>query len=727
MTKNGTRLILNLFFILTLLFLTACSQQPWNNPYPSNQAKKNILYTSFSTPPKTLDPAKSYSSDETQFIAQIYEPPLQYHYLKRPYTLVPLTLSTMPTITYLDKNGKKLPQDVPRSSIAFSIYELTVKPGIYYQFHPAFAKKKNGSYWYHNLSGHREAVNQLADFKQVGTRELIAEDYIYEIKRLAQPGINSPIYELMKTKILGLQEFRNRLIQQSTYPSRLKSLREYPLAGAKTIDRYRYRIILNGHYPQFIYWLSMPFFAPIPWEADVFYDQPGMQAKNITFDWYPVGTGPYTLIENNPNRRMVLQKNLLFHDEYFPREGFTTADIEAGFLRNAGKKIPFIDQAIFSLEKESIPRWNKFLQGYYDLSTISSDSFDQAIRIDQAGQPVLTPTLQKCGIRLRTTTTPTLIYIGFNMLDKVIGGKSERARKLRLAMSIAVDFDEYINLFLNGRGTPAQGPLPPGIFGSLQGAAAINPFIYEWSPRGPLRKSITIAKNLMREAGYPNGIDPKTNEPLLLNYDALITSGPEEKMFLDWMRQQFAKIGIQLNIRGTEYNRFQEKIRVGHSQIYMWAWAADYPDPENFLFLLYGPNSKVKSGGENTANYQNQRYDDLFDQMKGLPNNRDRLQIIQQMLMIARHDAPWIWGVNPKEFVLSHTWNAPFKSNVVSYNTLKYQQVNPLLREQLQKKWNKVILWPLALLFFLALLFGLPVMIRYWQKERFSIKRTTRS
>ena len=77
------------------------------------------------------------------------------------------------------------------------------------------------------------------------------------------------------------------------------------MLGVKKIDRYTFSIVLNKQYPQFIYWLAMPFFSPMPWEADLFYGQKSLQKKNITLNWFPVGTGPFRLIENNPNLRMV--------------------------------------------------------------------------------------------------------------------------------------------------------------------------------------------------------------------------------------------------------------------------------------------------------------------------------------------------------------------------------------------------------------------------------------
>ena len=136
----------------------------------------------------------------------------------------------------------------------------------------------------------------------------------------------------------------------------------------------------------------------MPWEADLLYSQKGFAEKNISLDWYPIGTGPFMLTENNPNRRMVLERNPNFRGELFPIDGEKT-DQNMGLLDDAGKKMPFIDKAIYSLEKESIPAWNKFLQGYYDTSGIVSDSFDQAVQFNTQGDAQLTEEMEQKGIK----------------------------------------------------------------------------------------------------------------------------------------------------------------------------------------------------------------------------------------------------------------------------------------------------------------------------------------
>ena len=324
---------------------------------------------------------------------------------------------------------------------------------------------------------------------------------------MAHPRIHSPIVGLMEKYILGLDEFSVTLknIFKTKSDKEFLNLNDYTLAGAKLIDKYTFEIVLKEKYPQFLYWLSMSFFSPMPWEADLFYSQEGLAEKNISLDWYPVGTGPFMLTENNPNRRMVLERNPNFRGELFPIAGEDT-DINMGLLEDAGKEMPFIDKAIYSLEKESIPAWNKFLQGYYDTSGIVSDSFDQAVQFSAQGDAQLTEEMQQKGIKLLTATTTSTYYMVFNMADDLVGGGSERARLLRRAISIAVDYEEYISIFANGRGRPAQGPIPPGIFGHIPGKAGINPYVYYWENNRAVRRPIEHARELMLQAGYKNGI-----------------------------------------------------------------------------------------------------------------------------------------------------------------------------------------------------------------------------
>jgi oligopeptide transport system substrate-binding protein len=704
---------------LSVLLLAACDGQSWNNPYPASQSGTNILYSAFTERPKHLDPVQSYSSNEYTFIAQIYQPPLQYHYLKRPYELVPFGAVEVPRPALFDKDAQRLPDDANPSGVAISEYTVRIRPGIMYQPHPALAVDETGRFVYHDIGrADLENIYALHDFKHVGTRELVAADYVHQIKRLAHPALHSPILGLMAEYIVGLKEFAATLAKasQALPPGGYLDLARFELEGAQAIDRHTLRIRVRGTYPQFVYWLAMPFFSPIPPEADRFYSRPGMAEKNISLDWYPIGTGPYMLTINDPNRQMVLERNPHYKYEVYPAEG-EPGDADAGLLADAGKPLPFIDKVIFSLEKEQIPYWNKFLQGYYDTSGISSDTFDQAVQFTGEGDVTLSEAMEKQGIRLQTSVATSVFYMGFNMLDPLVGGTSERARKLRQAISIAINQEEFISIFQNGRGVPAQGPVPPGIFGYREGKEGINPYVYDWVDGAPRRKPIGYARKLLAEAGYPNGRDAKTGEPLLINLDTTAT-GVGSKSRLDWYTRQFENLGVQLVVRSTDYNRFQDKIRKGNVQLYFLGWNADYPDPENFLFLLHGAQGKVKASGENASNYENPEFDRLFERMKNMANGAERQQLIDWMMEILRRDAPWVWSFYPKDYSLHHAWLHNRKPNKMANNNLKYQRLDPQAREDMRRAWNEPRIWPIVLIALVLLASIVPAVLTFRRRER---------
>ena len=190
---------------LSLCFLLAACGSEQNDPYPLGERGKNILYAAFTERPKHLDPVQSYTEDEITFTAQIYEPPLQYHYLKRPYTLIPSTVEKVPEPLYLDASGQALPADADAEDIAYSVYEIRLRPGIRYQPHPAFAVDGSGQPIYSATDpAALRGIETIADFAHTGTRELLADDYIYEIKRLAHPRLHSPIFGMMAERIVGL-------------------------------------------------------------------------------------------------------------------------------------------------------------------------------------------------------------------------------------------------------------------------------------------------------------------------------------------------------------------------------------------------------------------------------------------------------------------------------------------------------------------------------------------
>ena len=232
----------------------------------------------------------------------------------------------------------------------------------------------------------------------------------------------------------------------------------------------------------------------------------------------------------------------------------------------------------------------------------------------------------------------------------------------------------------------------------------------------PIRKSIEEASQLLAEAGYPGGQDSKGN-PLVVSFDNAWNSAGATA-YLTWIRNKLEQLGITMENRTTDYNRFRDKVKNGNFQIISWGWHADYPDAENFLFLLYGPNSKVRHDGANSANYGNAEYDRLFEQMKNMENSPERLAIIREMSHLLQRDAPWVFTYHPVSFGLSHQWVKNRKPSSLGGGTLKYIRIDAGQRSENRQAWNQPVVWPLWVGLALFILGTIPAVITIWKRER---------
>ena len=196
--------------------------------------------------------------------------------------------------------------------------------------------------------------------------------------------------------------------------------RRWPLAGVTAPSKYHLRIRIKGKYPQWSYWMQMTFLAPVPWEADAFYAQPGMAAVNLTLDTWPVGTGAYMLAEFTKDRRHVLKRNPNYRGEPYPCEGMP-GDQEAGLLDDCGKTMPFIDTLVSTIEREAVPQHGKFRQGYYDLEVFERADTGMGYRVEMQDSEEVRKEYEAKGFRLEQFSDISSWIIGFNMLDPVIG------------------------------------------------------------------------------------------------------------------------------------------------------------------------------------------------------------------------------------------------------------------------------------------------------------------
>lgn len=650
-----------------------------NDPYPEAERDEKVLYSSYTEAPKTLDPAVSYSAEEHVITGNVYDTLLEYHYLERPYRLIPGLAEGVPEALQMPAGGQA--------------YRFKIRQGVLFHTDPCFTLSQSG----------RE------------TREVIAADFAFALARVADPGLNSPAISSF-AQISGLADFGKRLTELrrtdaafAALPAHEQYARAGGIAGVVAHGDRELEIVLAEPNAQILYWFAMPFTAPAAWEAVAYYN--GKDGRPHFAD-HAVGTGPYRLALYEKQFRFTLERNEAWYGSLpanrdapgavFPKE-IDARDIAEGRIdaAYAGRQIPFLDRIKFYREKEDIPRFNKFLQGYYDNGGIIKESFDAVV---QGGR--LSPEMQARGMRLDKEVEPTIFYVGFNMEDPVLGAPAgERGRKLRQAMSVAVDTKQYLELFFNGRGVPAQTPLPPGIFG------------YDASYKNPFRQhDVARARQILAEAGYKNGIDPATNVRLRLSFDTSATTA-SASLPLEFLAEAWRHIGLDIEINATTYNQFQDKVRRGAYQIFVWGWGADFPDPENFFFLLECRNARSKSGGPNTAGFCDAEFDRLYHEMKYRPNDAHRADLVRRMLAILERERPWIELFHREAYVLSHGWLVNSKPMGISIPAYKYKDVRPEMRAQLRAEWNVPVRWPLYLVLILVVAVTVPA-VRTYYRER---------
>lgn len=270
-------------------------------------------------------------------------------------------------------------------------------------------------------------------------------------------------------------------------------------------------------------------------------------------------------------------------------------------------------------------------------------------------------------------------------------------------MSLVVDVREYTRVFTNGRGIPAQSPIPPGIYG------------YDPDYKNPYRNAVDFerAKQLLVEAGYPGGIDPKTNRPLRLTFDTPNTS-PTMMLRYKFFQRAWSELGLEVVVDATSYNQFQDKMRRNAYQIYMWGWVADYPDPENFLFLLWSESAPHP----NSSRFSNAKFDELFLVMKARPNDELRRDTIRQMTSIIETERPWIELYHSEAYSLFHSWLHHVKPAGLSIQLTKYRALDPKQRTEKRRAWNEPILWPLFVLLGAVVVLIIPGVLTFFRERQ---------
>ena len=521
--------------------------------------ESRTLHWAFRVAETGFDPPQIADVNSAMVAASIFEAPLTYDYLARPVKLRPQTAEALPEI-----------------SADYRRFTFRIRPGIFFADDPVFKGKP---------------------------RELVAQDFVYSIKRFYDPRINSEhLYIFQNAKLLGLTELRDKAIkakQPFDYDTEVEGLR--------ALDRYTLRVVLAEPHPRMPYDFANPSLT-------------GAMAREVVEAYgdditaHPVGTGPFRLGAWRRGSSVELLSNPRFREQLFEAEPAPDdAQAQAIARQLAGKRLPLVDRVQISVIIEEQPRWLAFLNGDIDVLEMPRQFATQAIPNGRVA-----PHLARKGVIAQTVLRPEMFHTFFNMDDAVIGGLSEPKVALRRAVALAWDEDEKLRLLDQGLGIAAQSVVSPFTSGYDE---AYRSTMSEHNP--------TRAKALLDLYGYVDRDGDGWREmpdgkPLVLRMAS--TPDQRQRSVNELWRKQMAAVGLRMQFDVANWPELLKMSRSGTMMMWSFTWVAESPDGSTNLGIAYGPNK----GESNDSHFVLPAYDRLFEQQKVLPDGEARNALIHE-------------------------------------------------------------------------------------------------
>ena len=536
-------------------------------------------------------------------------------------TIEQAIFETLLTYDYLARPPKLVPltaEALPQITDEGRTYTLTIRKGIFFADDKAFEGRR---------------------------RELVAADFAYSLKRLVDPKLRSPWAWLVQGKIVGLDALAEAARKSGRFDY------DAPVAGLATPDRYTLVIHLTHTDYNLPYILAHEPTSAVAREIiDTYADESGRAMA------HPVGTGPYRLKEWVRGTRIVLDAN----PDY---RGFTwdfTSDDPADqvLIREMkGKRMPQIGRVEVSIIEEDQARLLAFKNDEIDLMDLGGVLAPNVMDGDR-----LRPEFAARGVKLSRIIDPAIIYTYWNLQDPVVGGLSKEKIALRRAMAMAYDVDEEIRVVRNGQAIEAQYPIPPGVIG------------FDPDYRSPVRYDPALANELLDYYGYRRGADGwrtlPGGKPLTIRYASRPDSLGRQQDEL-W-KKALDRIGIRMEVQKDRFPEMLKAERQCKLMMRTASWIADYPDADNFMQLLYGPNT----GQNNNACARIPEYDRLYEQSIRMPDSPERDRLYHDMTRLIEVYAPWRLGVLTYRNMLVQSRVLGYKKHPILHNEWKYIDVS---------------------------------------------------
>lgn len=540
-------------------------------------------------------------------------------------TIIANIMESMLDYDYLVRPVKVVPRTLEAMPVVEEngkTYTMKVRKGIFFTPDPAFKGK---------------------------SRELTATDHAYALKRILDPAVKSPWLWMLEGKIVGGDEAREKAAKSGKFDY------DAPIAGLEVVDRYTLKIHLKSPDQRFLYVLALSNTAAMAREV--------VEAYGNDIGAHPVGTGPYMLGQYKRSSRIELVANPGYREVTYAPSGPIPAASQSVAAGLKGRRLPLLARVDISIIEEGQGIWLAFLNSEIDYLFLLPQEFTEQALVNG----VLKPNLAARGILHQELVRPNVAYTYFNMKDSVVGGYTPEKIALRRAISMGYNNDEAIRVLYHGRALPANGPIPPDIAG-YDPKLKSNAQIYDPA----------AARALLEKYGYKAGDDGYRRTPegklLVLERWSASTSLAREGDEL-WKKNMDA-IGLKIAFRKEKLQEMRKMARLGKIPMRDDGWNADYPDAENFMQLLYGPNA----GQENEARFDLPEFNKLFDEARVLPDSPERTKLFDRMTEIVIAYAPWRMKINLIEDTFAHPWVRYFVPHPMRAQGWAYMDIDEAAR-----------------------------------------------
>ncbi|WP_395823109.1 ABC transporter substrate-binding protein [Collimonas sp.] len=525
---------------------------------------------------------------------------------------------TLLTYDYLARPAKLVPraaEAMPEISEDSKTYTFHIRKGVYFSADPAFKGVR---------------------------RELTAQDFIYTFKRLLDPKNHSPSASFIAGKIVGLDALAEKAAKSGQFDY------DAPVAGLQAPDRYTLRVALNAKDYNFLNVVAYGAFGAVAREVIDTYGQQSGQ--------HPVGTGPYMLDKYVPRSKVVLLANPEFRGFTwdFKPSGDT---IDKQIVKDMqGKRMPQVGRIEISIIEENQSRWLAF-QG----KQIDFDKIPELATLSALDGDKLKPEYAEQGITLQRVVDPGISYTVLNIKDPTIGGYTNDKIALRRAIAMVYNNNEEATLLRNGQAFKLESIIPPGVGG------------YDPAYRSSIDYNPALANKLLDYFGYKRGADGYRSMP---DGKPLLLKSTSSQGGINTEISELWKRGLDLIGISTQFvvSNFADNLKAATAcELMMWgaAWAADYPEAENFMQLLYGPNA----GRGNHGCYQSPVFDTLYRKALALPLGEERNKIYLEMNRQVEADTPWVLHTARIRNWLVRPWVKGFKKHPILHSDWQYVDV----------------------------------------------------